>query len=441
MSDALRATLAARFPFLDELTLIGTGKCSATFSAREKERGQTVALKVLRPDSPEREVARFDFESELGATLRHPGLITVHSSGESEGFRYQIQELTSGDLSGKGRPTWQQACQALAGVAEALAYLHEKGAIHRNLRPGNLRVVGGAVKIAGLGGARLPADESGNQRGLPSTATGHPAYAAPELFLAPDSADRSVDIYALGVSAFELITGELPYHSSEPEGWLEAQQADFPEIHKRAEGVPRILSELLERMCANKVKLRERDGRRIGKLLRGIADGSLEEIPDIEEESVGLGVSADALKKVRGQSGEAERVLARASTRANRVVAPTSPVEARVERGNKVKVLVSSLMIVGAIGYAGFVGLKDDRLVTAARTLRSTVLHGDDMEPTKDTIPAGAGLEVVYRKAIKGSIWVFVRWGDRLGMVKADDVALPGGRKILTAGAAVAPGK
>lgn len=213
------AEIAAAFPDLEILDLIGHGGMSAVFRARQPKLDRIVALKVLpkslaaTPGFAE----RFTREGRVLARLSHPNIVTVHDFGESGGFCYLIMEYVDGvnlrQAMRAGRFTPEQALNIIPVMCEALQYAHSQGVLHRDIKPENILLdAKGKVKIADFGIAKiLNEDGDGGMMLTQSGAKlGTAPYMAPEQIEQPGSVDHRADIYSLGVVFYEMLTGELP---------------------------------------------------------------------------------------------------------------------------------------------------------------------------------------------------------------------------------------
>jgi predicted Ser/Thr protein kinase len=213
------AEIAAAFPDLEILDLIGHGGMSAVFRARQPRLDRMVALKVLpkslaaTPGFAE----RFTREGRVLARLSHPNIVTVHDFGESGGFCFLIMEYVDGvnlrQAMRAGRFTPEQALNIIPVMCEALQYAHSQGVLHRDIKPENILLdTKGRVKIADFGIAKiLNEDGDGGMMLTQSGAKlGTAPYMAPEQIEKPGSVDHRADIYSLGVVFYEMLTGELP---------------------------------------------------------------------------------------------------------------------------------------------------------------------------------------------------------------------------------------
>ncbi|HZL98874.1 MAG TPA: serine/threonine-protein kinase, partial [Planctomycetota bacterium] len=225
------------------LRTLGRGGMGVVHLARDTRDGRRVALKALpgRLLQSEGALVRFRREAQAVAALRHPGIVPLYEAGESEGVPWFTMEWVDGrtladviaalsamelaaerlDSShlleaagaergdGRGRAWVETVCRLVLDVAEALDYAHEQGVIHRDVKPSNI-LLGrdGRARLFDFGLARV-ADAT--RVTLSGDFTGTPAYAAPEqLAGARGPVDGRADVYALGVTMYELLTLVLP---------------------------------------------------------------------------------------------------------------------------------------------------------------------------------------------------------------------------------------
>jgi serine/threonine protein kinase len=210
--------VAAAFPKLEILRLIGHGGMGYVYQARQAELDRMVALKILSPPlrhDPAFE-ERFAREARVLGKLQHPNIVTIYEHGESGGYFYLMMEFVDGvnlrQAMNAGRFSPEQALAIVPAICDALQSAHAQGVWHRDIKPENILLDhAGRVKIADFGIARILGDPECN---FTLTRTGgllgSAAYMAPEQYEKPHSVDHRADIYSLGVVIYEMLTGELP---------------------------------------------------------------------------------------------------------------------------------------------------------------------------------------------------------------------------------------
>ena len=195
--------------------LIGTGGMSSVYRARDSLLERHVALKVLHSHYAEDEdfVERFRREARAVAQLSHPNIVTVIDRGDDGGRQFIVFEYVAGEnlkqlLVSRGALRVREALQIALQVARALAFAHEQGLIHRDVKPQNVLLNGdGRAKVTDFGIARSLDVAGVTQTG---TVLGTSEYIAPEQARG-EPVDVQTDVYSLGVVLYELLTGEVPF--------------------------------------------------------------------------------------------------------------------------------------------------------------------------------------------------------------------------------------
>jgi len=190
-------------------------------------------------------LARFEREAKLLASLNHPNIATLYGLEEHEGRRFLVMELAEGETLAerlkKGPIPVDDALPVALQIAEGLEAAHEHGIIHRDLKPANVMVDGeGRVKVMDFGLAKMVEEV----RRRASLIAGSPAYMAPEQAQGLE-VDGRADLYALGVTLFELLTGHLPFEDGDP--IHHHQNTPPPDPRERVASIPGALAELVAR--------------------------------------------------------------------------------------------------------------------------------------------------------------------------------------------------
>ena len=195
---------------------IGRGGMAVVYRAHDNHLGRYVAIKVLSADlSSSVGAERFQREIALMAKLVHPGIVALFDSGEADGQLYYVMPFVAGEtmrarLQRERRLTPQDAANLGADVAEALAYAHGTGIIHRDVKPENVFTVGGRAVLGDFGIARLvgSAAQPGRDLTTGGMVLGTLAYMSPEQGLGEASIDGRSDLYSLGCMLYELLCGD-----------------------------------------------------------------------------------------------------------------------------------------------------------------------------------------------------------------------------------------
>jgi len=203
-----------RYEILSEL---GKGAMGVVYRARDPMLDRTVAIKTvnmaLDPGEMADYEARFNQEAKAAGGLNHPNIVTIHDIGKSGNMAYMAMEFLEGrelrDLMSPGAPMAPaRAVEIAAQVAEGLAYAHQHGVVHRDVKPANIMILkNGMAKITDFGIARMRMAEVRTQTGV---VLGSPRYMSPEQVAGKRAAPRS-DIFSLGVIFYEMLTGKPPF--------------------------------------------------------------------------------------------------------------------------------------------------------------------------------------------------------------------------------------
>ncbi len=235
MMEAGGGTLSGRYETAEKL---GTGGMSNVWKATDRILERTVAVKVLAEhlSDDERFVARFRREALAVAKLIHPNIVQVYDTGVDEGRHYIVMEYVEGRsgaqiLQRSGPVEPEVAAEIGIQACAGLDYAHRRGIIHRDVKPGNLMIVGGPVgggemivKLTDFGIARAIEQTRITQVG---SVVGTAAYLAPEQ-VRGEEATPATDVYALGVVLYQFLTGRLPYEGSSLAELAVRQQNEKP---------------------------------------------------------------------------------------------------------------------------------------------------------------------------------------------------------------------
>jgi Tol biopolymer transport system component len=215
---------------------LGRGGMATVYLARDLKHDRPVALKVLHPGlaasiGPE----RFQREIRFAAQLQHPHILPLFDSGQVDGHLYYVMPYIEGEslrdrLAREGELPVQEALRLLSEITDALAYAHAHGVVHRDIKPDNIMLSGRHALIADLGVAKAiseaaPPGEALTTAGL---ALGTPRYMAPEQVTADPHLDHRVDIYALGVMAYEMLAAAPPFTGATPQAIFAAHVTQEP---------------------------------------------------------------------------------------------------------------------------------------------------------------------------------------------------------------------
>jgi serine/threonine protein kinase len=249
--------MKSRIGHYDVLAELGRGGMGVVYQGYEPALDRHVAIKVLSQslahDPSIKE--RFLREARSMAALNDPHIIQIYFIGEDEGQPYFAMEFIEGEslssyLKREGKLSPQNAGRIIHQTALGLATAHDKGVIHRDIKPGNLMLTArGNVKIADFGIALSSQDFA---KKLTSTGefVGTPGYLSPEVCTG-NPVDQRSDIFSLGIVLFEVLTGRMPFTDESPLGLLlEVVRAEIPDVRQLNADVDPQMVEILTRMTA-----------------------------------------------------------------------------------------------------------------------------------------------------------------------------------------------
>jgi serine/threonine protein kinase len=280
--------LAKRYRLLEPL---GAGNMGAVFKALDTTLDRPVAIKVMAPqhvNNPDA-VARFHREAKALAKVSHPGIVQAYDAGEDHGRHFLVMEFVAGvnlsqTLKERGRITPPVAADLVYQAALGMEHAHERGLVHRDLKPGNLLLTPkGQIKILDLGLARFVQDQLGDgQITREGAGLGTPDYMAPEQFGDARHVDHRADIYALGCTLYHLLTGAVPFPGSSLTEKAAAHETAEPlAIETLAPDVPAGLILTVQRMMAKRPGERFQSAAEVAEALAVHVAGSSASLPEI----------------------------------------------------------------------------------------------------------------------------------------------------------------
>ncbi|MFL5580878.1 MAG: protein kinase domain-containing protein [Gemmatimonadaceae bacterium] len=226
---------------------IGRGGFGIVYRAKDRRLKRPVAIKLLPPELAFRSEIRTRFlrEAETAAQLSHPNIVPIYAVDEREGLVFFVMGLVEGDnvakrLHDRGALDVSEARRILREVADALAYAHARGVIHRDIKPDNIildRDTGrpmvtdfGIAKAVAEGDSRLTAT---------GMALGTPAYMSPEQAAGEREIDGRSDLYSLGIVGYQMLCGDVPFQANNTPAMLVKHLSERPRpVDERREGLP-----------------------------------------------------------------------------------------------------------------------------------------------------------------------------------------------------------
>ena len=276
------------------LSTLGVGGMGEVYQARDSKLGRDVALKIVRSAlrDDEEHLTRLRREAHILASLNHPHIATVHDLGEADGVTFLVMELVHGETLLErlqiGSMPVTEALRVCSQVAAALEAAHERGVIHRDLKPGNIKITpDGVVKVLDFGlakaaeGSQVASGSSRSQTAFASQAgvIGTVPYMSPEQARGKP-VDRRTDIWSFGCVLFETLTGRRPFNGETASDIIAAILERDVDWRMLPPSVPPSIERLLRR-CLQKD---------LARRMRDIGDARLE----AEEALSALGAPSDA---------------------------------------------------------------------------------------------------------------------------------------------------
>ena len=264
LAERISLGLAGRYRVDRE---IGGGAAATVFLAEDLRHRRNVAIKVLRPELGTTVAGeRFLREIEIAAQLLHPHILGIIDSGEADGLLFYVMPYVEGEtlrhyLDREHDLPIDDALRIIRDVADALAYAHRRGVVHRDIKPDNVLLFERHALVADFGIARAivsarqardASREQPNRITAPGVSLGTPAYMAPEQAAGDADVDHRADLYALGILAYELLVGAPPFTGPTAQHVIAAQVARVPEPLSRVRraippGVERLVMRCLEK--------------------------------------------------------------------------------------------------------------------------------------------------------------------------------------------------
>ena len=255
LRDQLQNTLGASYTLEREL---GGGGMARVFVAEETRLARKVVVKVLSPElAAGISSERFEREIKVSASLQQANIVPVLSAGETGGTPYYTMPYVDGEslgarLRSRGALPIREVVSVLRDVARALAYAHERGIVHRDIKPDNVLLSGGAAVVSDFGIAKAISASRTHAEGPTLTqlgmAVGTPAYIAPEQAAGDPDIDHRADIYSFGCMAYEMLTGQPPFADRGPQRLIAAHMNETPRplLESRPDAPPALAAMVMQ---------------------------------------------------------------------------------------------------------------------------------------------------------------------------------------------------
>jgi serine/threonine protein kinase len=226
---------------------IGRGGMGIVYKGRDKRLKRPVAIKLLPPELAFRSEIRSRFlrEAEMAAQLSHPHIVPIYSVDEREGLVYFVMALVEGEnlgtrIANKGPVAPEEARRILKEVGDALAYAHSQNTVHRDIKPDNILIDGqsGRTMVTDFGIARAVSEGAEQKLTGTGIAIGTPAFMSPEQSAGDRDIDGRTDLYSLGIVAYQMLCGDLPFNATSTPALLVKHLSERPTPIDQRANVP-----------------------------------------------------------------------------------------------------------------------------------------------------------------------------------------------------------
>jgi serine/threonine-protein kinase len=252
--DRLTSALADRYRIERQL---GQGGMATVYLGEDLKHDRLVAIKVLRPElAAVLGAERFVQEIKTTAALQHPHILPLFDSGTADSFLYYVMPYVEGEtlrtrLDREKQFGVEEAVRITREVADALDYAHERGIVHRDIKPGNIMLEGGHAVVADFGIARAVRAGAGDRLTSTGIVVGTPVYMSPEQAAGERDLDGRTDLYSLACTLYEMLAGLPPFTGPTAESVVHQHLAVEPRaITEIRPAVPAGLAGVLQRALA-----------------------------------------------------------------------------------------------------------------------------------------------------------------------------------------------
>src|SRR5512141_2505041 len=362
---------------------LGGGGMSRVFVATDRSLGRKIVIKLLSPEltaGVNRE--RFRREIQVAAQLQHPHIVPLLSAGEQGEIVYYTMPFIEGEslktALEKGPLPVRDVVRVLYDVVDALGYAHARGVIHRDIKPANILRSGAHSLITDFGVAKA-LNASMPSQAMTSTglAIGTPAYMAPEQLAGDPTADHRIDIYAVGLMAYELLSGQSPFAALSPQAVMAALFTVDPKpLTQIRKDIPKRLSAIVMQCLAKNAGDRPPNAESLLNLLDTIATSSGEirtrehKVPAPLVVSPTAVVGSPRFLTPPSSVASVAAVPIPSATPAASTAAFSMEEEPRGRRGLLVGAGIAALLIAGVAGFLMFRG-GGTKQVAAVEPLKS----------------------------------------------------------------------
>ena len=389
--------------------LLGQGGMSAVYKANDPNLRRTVAVKLIHSHLSEdaQFVSRFEEEAAAVAQLRHPNIIQVYDFSNDDETYYMVLEFLAGETlqerqkrlsAASKRVANKEAIENIASICDALDYAHNRGMIHRDIKPANIMInVQGEAILMDFGVAKIV---GGKQHTATGAVVGTALYMSPEQ-IKGEEADRRVDIYALGVTLYEMLTGSPPFEADSAMSTLMMHVNDpVPDIRKVNPDVPASLVQVVGKALAKDKNQRYQTAKEFADALRGIDLSKPDAVEDVGATMVEAPQDAGATMVEAPAAAAGATMVESAPAGITGTEAPAPPMapssassgaagggarKGIFAGGAAIAAVIVGCIVVGVIGYFAYTQFAGGGDTTADPTATEVAVVVED--PTETTAP------------------------------------------------------
>ncbi len=236
------------------INTLGEGGMAVVYKAHDLITDKDVAIKMMKPETAANKTnfSRFEREARAAASLNQQNIVKVVNVGSYQGLPYMVNEFINGQtlrqvLDVRGKFSFLEACDIMYQLCSAVMYAHQHGVIHRDIKPQNIYLTNdGTIKLGDFGIATF---QNASHVTRSEVVIGSVHYMAPEISQGNPASERS-DIYSMGITFFELITGRVPFDSDSPVTVaLMHINEKFPSIKKYNPKTPESIEKIIYKAC------------------------------------------------------------------------------------------------------------------------------------------------------------------------------------------------
>ena len=292
------------------ISRVGAGGMSEVYKAKDHKLNRNVAIKVLKKEFSKDKnfVSKFRVEAQSAASLIHPNIVNVYDVGEDEGLYYIVMELIEGItlksyIEKKKKLSARETISIAIQIANGIECAHNNQIVHRDIKPQNIMISReGKVKVTDFGIARAASSNT-----MSGTAMGSVHYISPEQ-AGGKYVDEKSDIYSLGITMFEMITGTVPFDGESTVSIaLKHIQGNVPSVREYVSDVPVSLEKIILKCTRNKVDRRyPKISLLIADLKRALAEPNVDfvQLEEVKSGTVPVMITDEEIKKIKKESGE-----------------------------------------------------------------------------------------------------------------------------------------